>query len=499
MGRHAPNDSLSHAMAQLLDDPALRRAKVGVEVVRIDDGTQLYAHAADNRMIPASNVKLLTTAAALAYLTPDFQFYTDVFGQMDANGRIAGDLTLRGDGDPYLIPERIWYLASRLSFLGVHEIAGDIIIDDSYFAGDRMALGSDQDRTSAAYMAPAGAVSVGFNALMVHVVPAIIAGQPAHVTIDPMSLYGTVRGTVHTVATGRTNVQVSVVPDGTKGSIVQVSGRIRLGDAGRAFWRRIDNPPVFAGHVMKSALQQVGVSVGGGVRAGTVSPGTPRLLQYSSPRLAELLVPLNKYSSNFMAMQVALALGAKRFGAPGTWDKAHRAIEAFLADDVQIPRGSYVLNNASGLHDVNGLSPHQIVQLLSYMQRQPQMSYEYVTSLAVGAGSGTLQDRMLASPASHLVRAKTGTLTQASALSGYVTTRDHHTLAFSFLVNHYRHIHEVWAAQDKFAALLADLNLSDAATFGESAPAEAVPRASMADDETIGGQSPAADAAQGAP
>jgi D-alanyl-D-alanine carboxypeptidase/D-alanyl-D-alanine-endopeptidase (penicillin-binding protein 4) len=461
-----PSENLHAAMGVLLDTPALRRAEVGIEVVRVDDGTVLYSHAGDTKRVPASNVKLFTTAAALSYLSPDFQFFTDIHGQIDANGRIGGDLVLRGDGDPYLIPERIWYLASRLSFLGVREVAGDIVVDDTYFAGPRMALGSEQDHSSAAYMAPAGAVSVGFNAIMVHVLPAVASGQPAHIAIDPASNYGTIRGQVHTVSTGRTSVQVSVTPDGATGSVVQVSGRIRVGDPGRAFWRRIDNPPIFAGQVLRSALTQVGIAVHGGVRTGALLPGTPRLLQYSSPRLAELLGPLNKYSSNFMATQVALALGAKRFGAPGTWAKAHRAIEAFLADEVQIPRGSYSLNNASGLHDVNAVTPHQVVQLLTYMQRQPQMSFEYINSLAVGAGSGTLQDRMLASPASHLVRAKTGTLAIASALSGYVTTRDQQSLAFAFLINHYSRIHDVWAAQDKFAALLADLNLTPPATAG---------------------------------
>lgn len=468
-----PHANLARAMASLLDEPALKRAKVGIEVVRLDDGKQLYAHAAEHRFIPASNVKLFTTAAALAYLTPDFQFFTDIFGQMDANGRVVGDLTLRGDGDPYLIPERIWYVASRLAFLGLREVAGDIVVDDSYFAGERMAIGSSQDRSSAAYMAPSGAVSAGFNAVMVHVVPARVAGQPAQVRIDPMSDYGCVRGIVHTVATGRSNVQVSVVPDSRKGSLVQVSGRIRLGDTGRAFWRRIDDPALFAGQLMRQALQQVGIVVGGSARAGSLNAATPRLLQYDSPRLAELLVPLNKYSSNFMATQLALALGAKRFGAPGTWDKAHRAIEAFLAEDVQMAAGSYVLNNASGLHDVNELSPHQIVTLLRHMQRQATMSYEFVTSLAVGAGSGTLQDRMLDSPASHLLRAKTGTLSQASALSGYVTTRDHSTLAFSFLVNHYERIHDIWAAQDKFAALLANLDLKEVPPPAQSPPSPA--------------------------
>lgn len=452
-------DELKVQLASLLHEPALRRAKVGLDIVRLDTQTQIFGYREKVPLIPASNVKLVTTAAALEYLSPDFQFFTNVYGQMGRDGRIQGDLFLQGDGDPYLIPERVWYLASRLSFLGLEEITGDIVVDDSYFAGDRMANGWIEDRTSSAYMAPAGAVSVGFNAVMVHVAPATHAGELAHLFVDPVSDYASVRNNVRTVSHGRTNVQVSVVPDGHGQSVIHVAGRIKVGEAGRAFWRRIDNPPIFAGSVLKNALKQVGIKFSGKIRQGHVTDDATHLLQYGSPRLAELLNPLNKYSNNFMAMQLGLALGAKRYGTPGTWDKAHRAIDAFLIDDVKLVPKSFQINNASGLHSVNRLTPAQITQLLTHMYGRPQSFYEYATSLAVGAGSGTLQDRMLHSPAAHVVRAKTGTLSEASALSGYVVSQDRIWIAFSFLINDYRHLHDIWNAQDKLAALLAQTHL----------------------------------------
>lgn len=452
-------DELKVQLASLLHEPALRRAHVGLDVVRLDTQQQVFGYRENVPLIPASNVKLVTTAAALDALSPDFQFFTNVYGNMGRDGRIAGDLFLQGDGDPYLIPERVWYLASRLSFLGLQQVLGDIVVDDSYFDGDRMANGWVEDRSSAAYMAPAGAVSVGFNAVMVHVAPSTQVGDLAHLFVDPVSDYAGVHNTVRTVAHGRTHVQVSVVPDGHGQSVIHVSGRIKAGDAGRAFWRRIDNPPMFAGSVLKNALKQVGIQFSGKIRQGRVPSDATHLLQYGSPRLAELLNPLNKYSNNFMAMQLGLALGAKRYGAPGTWDKAHRAIDGFLTETVKLVPKSFQINNASGLHSVNRLTPQQITQLLIYMYGQPQSFYEYATSLAVGAGSGTLQDRMLHSPAAHVVRAKTGTLSEASALSGYVVSADKIWLAFSFLINDYRHLHDIWDAQDKLAALLAQTEL----------------------------------------
>lgn len=454
---HAAPSNNTAALEAALGHPGLKGAKVGVVVQRLDSGARVLERNADAQLIPASNVKLITSAAALSELGADFQFKTEFLGELDTQGTIRDNLTVVGYGDPFLLPERLSYLAARLHFMGVRRINGDLVMDDRFFdPSARMALGWQEDRTSHAYMAPAGALSVGFNAIMVHVLPGPTVGSPARVMTDPEQRHAHVTGSITTVAQGPSRILVDVMPQGAH-SVVRVSGRMAQQDAGRAYWRRIDNPPLFAGEVLRQALTAQGISVSGQVRAAPAPKGAPLILTALSPRLAELLGPLNKYSNNFMAMQVALVLGAHKYGAPATWEKASRALHAFMANQVGIPNGSYTLSNASGLHSVNTLSANQVSRVLRYMHEQPKVGPEFVTSLAVAAGSGTLQDRMLGGPAAHLVRAKTGTLAKASALSGYVTTTAGVPLVFSMLVNNYRHIAEVWAAQDTLAEAIASL------------------------------------------
>jgi serine-type D-Ala-D-Ala carboxypeptidase/endopeptidase (penicillin-binding protein 4) len=458
----------------ILSAPAVTSGKLGVCIRRLDDAVDLYSRDADTPLVPASNMKILTTAAALHYLGPDYRFTTEILGEQSLAGVISGDLIIRGNGDPSLVPERLWYLATRLIYAGAHEITGNIVVDDSYFAGPRMANGWEQDRSSSAYMAPTGAVSIGFNVIQVHVLPSSTAGAAAKVLIDPASDYAAIEGTVTTVAKGRTYVNVDVVPVADR-SHVRVSGRINLTDPGRSFWRRIDNPPVFAGEVMKAALQQLGITVRGKVKVAAAPDNVPRLATLTSVRLAEIVNSLNKSSNNFAAEQVALTLGAARFGPPATWEKAQSAIEAFLEGEVGLKHGSYQIRNGSGLHDVNRVSPRQIVSVLEYMRDQPAIAPEFVTSLAVAAGSGTLSERMQKTDAAHLLRAKTGTLSTASALSGYVTAKSGETVAFSILVNDYpTPISEVWAVQDQLGALLAGLRFGAGGEPLAAKPAAAV-------------------------
>ena len=128
-------------LAPLLQDRALSRASVGLVVQRLSDAQVLFAHRPDGLLVPASNVKLITTATALTVLGPDYQFATEVYGDIGRDGRIAGDLYVKGFGDPYLVPERLWQLASRLRYLGLTEVAGNLVVDDSFFAGDARAAG----------------------------------------------------------------------------------------------------------------------------------------------------------------------------------------------------------------------------------------------------------------------------------------------------------------------------------------------------------------------
>ena len=471
--RYTDAAALGRALQAVLARPALAHGRLGVVVRRLDDGTTLFARNARTQLVPASNVKLVTTAAALDSLTPDFRFQTELYGALQADGRVAGDLCITGYGDPDLIPERVAYLVGRLRLRGVRHIDGNLVVDDSFFdPGSAMALGWAEDRSSRAYMAPAGALSVGFNALMVNVLPNATPGGPAQVLLDPPQAYAEVTGGATTVATGRTTLAVDVAPRGRR-SVVRVAGELRQDDGARSYWRRIDQPAYFAGEVLRTALAEAGIVLQGQVVRGQFASDAPLLLTFGSPRLAELLVPLNKYSNNFMAMQLALVLGAYHYGAPASWPKAKRALDDFLLRRVGVPHG-YALNNASGLHGVNTLSAEQLVAVLAYAHARPAFRTEFVNSLATAAGSGTLQDRMLDGAAATRVRAKTGTLAQASALSGYVDSVGGTPLAFSLLLNGYRHIEDVWAAQDAFAEVLASAELAPAAPARAAGVASAV-------------------------
>jgi D-alanyl-D-alanine carboxypeptidase/D-alanyl-D-alanine-endopeptidase (penicillin-binding protein 4) len=447
---------LAARLEEALGAEALAGARAAVCVRRVSDGHELFAREADLQLIPASNLKIVTTAAALRYLGPDFRFVTDAY----LTPGTPAELDVVGFGDPYLVPERLWYLATRIYFAGVREV-GDVVVDDSYFAGPRFAGGVEQDPSDSAYMAPTGAVSAGFNAILIHVLPGPVAGAAARVLVDPASSYAELEAPITTVARGKTKVHVDVSPRGDH-SRVRVTGRIVLGDTPFETWRRVDNPPVFAGRLLETLLTQVGVKVRGRVRAGPRAATAVKLTSVESPALAEVVSDLNKSSNNFMAEQIALALGAARQGAPATWEKARASLEGFLEDEVGLERGSYRIGNASGLHDVNRMSARQLVRVLEYVQRSPAMAPEFVASLAVAGASGTLTDRMRSTDAAHLLRAKTGTLSNASALSGYVTTKGGDTLAFSIIVNDYRcPVSEVWRVQDRIGAALASLGGSE--------------------------------------
>jgi len=267
-----------------------------------------------------------------------------------------------------------------------------------------------------------------------------------------------IENTTRTTKRGRTHLVVEVVPKDGR-SLVKVSGRIALGDKSRSYLRRIDFPAAFAGAVLKQSLEELGIQMTGQVITGTVAAEAKRLAHLSSPRLSDLVNRVNKYSNNFMAEQIAFAAGASQHGAPATWAKAQRAITQFAHEVVGWKPGTFQIGNASGLHDVNYFSTQQVVQLLAAMHRDPRLAPEYITSMSVAGKSGTLSGRMSATDAAGILRAKTGTLRIASALSGYTQAKDGEALVFSILINGYRtSIDEIWAAQDEMGQALAAAN-----------------------------------------
>ncbi|BDG02750.1 D-alanyl-D-alanine carboxypeptidase/D-alanyl-D-alanine endopeptidase [Anaeromyxobacter oryzae] len=430
-----PPHDVDAALRAIVDGTPLAGARAGILVADVATGKVLYARDADVLLNPASNVKLFTSAAALARLGPEYRFATEFLvdpGQAAAPS--PKTLYVRGRGDPSIVTERLWGITGDLEHLGLERV-GEIVVDDSFFDGERTGPGFDQEGGDNAYLAPTGALSLNFNTIAVHVGPGDRKGLRGKVELEPACDHFDVENRTTTVAANaRRRVTISTMRVNGRQKIV-VEGRLPLGSRPQASWRKIEDPALYFGSALKRLLELRGVKVGK-VRAGAAPQGARLVYVSESEALAEIVRKLNKTSNNFTAEQILETLGAEAKGAPGSWPKGVSAVEDFLAD-AGIPRGAYVMKNGSGLNDTNRFSARQVVTLLRHMYARFPLQAEYLASLPVAGRDGTIRWRMEGTEAAGRLRAKTGTLENVTSLSGYVETAGHETLAFAVLVNDY--------------------------------------------------------------
>jgi serine-type D-Ala-D-Ala carboxypeptidase/endopeptidase (penicillin-binding protein 4) len=431
----AEREALKRAIEEVLGRGPLAQARVGVLVQSLEDDAVIFSKNADDLLNPASNVKLFTAAAALGRLGPEYRFETEFHTDPEARGGKAKVLYVRGKGDPSMTTERLYGVVSELLHAGLKEV-GEIVVDDSWFDGQRIAPGYDQENTDRAYMAPTGAVSLNWNAVGIYVRAAEAAGQKPVVEMEPPSDYFVVEAGAITSTSRHRRFSVSSEAAGEKQKIV-VRGQLPVGAGTFSVWKKIDNPPLYFGHTLRQMLGARGVKVRGKVRQGAL-PSSARLLYVAQSEPLDLVLKrLNKVSSNFVAEQLIKAMAAEAKGPPGTHARGIEVVEEFLAREVGLPRGSYVMKNGSGLNDTNRFSATQINRLLSFMSRRYALMPEYLSSMGIAGKDGTLRYRFEGSEAVGRLRAKTGTLENVTALSGYVVSVGGERFAFSFMVNDY--------------------------------------------------------------
>ncbi len=436
--RHADREALKSAVEAVLSRPPLDRARVGVQVVSLETGEIVYSHGAEELLNPASNVKLFTGAAAVAKLGPEYRYETEFYTDAPIRGGKVRTLYVRGKGDPTITTERLYGIVAELSRTGLKEIS-EIVIDESWFDTDRVPAGYDQEKSDRAYAAPPGAVSLNWNAVGIYVRPGEKPGDKAIVEVEPPSDFFVIESEVRT--DGRKGPRVSVGTEVAPRDQQKIVARGAIGVNAPTFnaWRKIDNPPMYFGQTLKQMLGMRGVKVKGRVRLATAPiPRDARLLHVSQSETLDVIIKrLNKVSSNFVAEQLIKTLGAEVKGAPGTHAKGIEVVEEFLAREVGIARGTYVMRNGSGLNDANRFSASQVNRLLLYsMATMPTMP-EFLSSLGIAGKDGTLRWRFEGSDAVGRLRAKTGTLENVSALSGYVVAVGGEQFAFSIMANDY--------------------------------------------------------------
>lgn len=418
----------------LLQHKLLARAQVGVLVVDMATGARVYEKNPDLGLNPASNIKLVTTAAALALLGPEHRYVTRVYARKGAlKGKtIDGDLYLKGGGDPSLVTADLYQLASDLRALGITKVTGGLVVDATAFDRDELPPVFDQKEELAAYRAPGGAMSINFGTYVVLARPGDKEGDPALVAIDPPVPSIRLKSTATTQSGARNKLKLAIgaAEDGTIDVLVE--GELGEDAAPAEYRYPVARPAEYAGEVFRMVLKQRGIGLGkSSVRVEAVPEDSERLALLRSQPLSVIVRSVNKLSNNYVAEHVLKSLDDH---APATFAGGLARVRGYL-DAIGVPSAGLQLQNGSGLYDANRISAAQLVHLLSAVHRDFRYGSDFLASLPIAGVDGTLRGRMLDGTATRFVRAKTGSLDGVSTLSGYAGAVGRPPLAFAILFN----------------------------------------------------------------
>ena len=447
------------------------------------DGTPLCMIDAGKLFRPASNAKLFTAAAALALLGPDKTFNTEVDGKLDpSTGIVTGDLTLVGGGDanldsgdlpyihasgphPPLAFHALDQLAEQLVAKGVKTVTGDVVGDDTLFPFQPYPFAWEADDLVWGFAAPVSALTLADNQLQLTIAPGKLH-QPATVTLEQHDLaFYTVLAQVQTSApkTPLTGIQVERLP-GTR--TLRVFGSIPSDARPDVEQIAMDDPAAFAAMAFRQILAAHGIDIRGQIRSRhrprqdgasflsqlhdptAIAPVNgsndaadclseaplPTLATYTSPPLAQDVLFTLKTSQNLHAELLLHALGRIAPCSQGSTVAGVRLIRAFLRR-AGIDPEDVLLFDGSGLGGSDLVTPRAVTQLLVYVARQPWFA-QFKAALPVGGVDGTLEHRF-EGPLKGKVFAKTGSLGETRALSGFLTAASGGTVIFSILVDNH--------------------------------------------------------------
>ena len=442
----------------------------GVKILYPRTGEVIYARNAGKMFMPASNMKMYTTAAALCLLGPQYRYATDFMtdGPIDQNGILQGDLIIRGSGDPTWswrffdgnYDSLMIRFVDSLKFHGITGITGNIIGDDNIFDDQVLGYGWSWDDQTYYYAAQLSGLSFNENYIDFTILPdSLNPGKPVLLEAHPQTSYLNIRNDLITVdSDSSTEWDYGREPQ-TNDAWFEGNYRIQAGKSEEAI--TIHNPTLFTVHVLKERLTAAGIMVQGNpldvddLQDSLDYAASTRLFTYYSHPLSDIISKVNRPSQNYIAETLQKTLGSS-FGDAGS-SRAGRKVELMLFDSLGMDTENLQLRDGSGLSRHNLVSPNTTTSLLQMMWDHPYRSY-FMESLPLSGVSGTTRKRTLGTSAEGNVRAKTGYIGYARALSGYTWTRSGEPIIFSIMVNHYTiSTSKVNDLQDRIVAILSDM------------------------------------------
>ena len=439
--------AVARQLDQIFNAPITDHALWAVEVKSLDTGRVWYARNPRTLVMPASNMKIVTLAAAAETLGWDHRFKTtlETIGTIE-NGVLRGDLIIRGGGDPTINKRNDratavfdeW--AAALKAAGITRIAGNVVGDATRFHPIGLGQGWSWDYLEAGYAAPASALEFNENIATLSIAPGAKPGDDA-----PLQLaVGAGLGLVHHVVTGApgtpTRINLRRLPEG---GWLDVAGSIASDAQPVTRDVAVARPALYFAHSTLTALVARGLQVQGLPKEEPVWLNTmvaPRtsivLAETSSPPLRDIATTMMKVSQNLYAETLLRAIGTVKSTEPASADAGLDAARAVFTN-WGIPANSYVLADGSGLSRYDFVTADMIVRILERLHSDPRHRDTFVATLPIAGKDGTISTRMRATRAEGNAIAKTGSIANVRALSGYVKTREGETLVFAIIGNNF--------------------------------------------------------------
>lgn len=443
--------SLQKDLDDLVNSSQLSDALIGISIESLDKGEVLYKLNENKNFIPASTRKLITTAAALEYLGPEFKFTTKLYlkGYITETGEFVGDLIVRGAGDPtlsdffYEDPTTIFEdWADKLDSLGIKSIIGNIIGDDNYFDDVYYGPGWAWDDMNYPFSAQVDALSFYDNKADILMIPKHKVGEIPDYKVEPANKYIQVINHVKTI-NSKVGADIKVFKDNNSNT-VELFGDLSIDSVRKEKTKvsvTIDNPTLYFLDIFKECLEKNRIKFKGSLvdiddwKGGDINyPQLNLVASFSSPPLKDIIYIMNRFSDNIVAESLLKTIAKEQTGS-GSFQSGADILSKF-SSKAGMTADRALFADGSGLSRFNLNSPAQQTKLLSYVAKKDYKNY-FVHSLPTPNEEGSLKRRMLNTKAEKSLQAKTGSMNGVSCLAGYIRTADGENLAFSIMINNF--------------------------------------------------------------
>jgi len=441
LDKSAPKTDLPEGLISGLEELGFTDEGLSIYIHRIGRRKPLLELSAEIPRNPASIIKLVTTAAALSELGSGFTWKTEVYADGPIrDGRLDGNLYIKGYGDPFMTTEFFWRLLRNIRSNGVNQITGDLVLDNTYFKPKLRNPAAFDGNANRPYNVNPNALLINYQTVRFRFLPD--ENQRVHVTAYPDP--HTFELESHVVAVkGRCfdwarKLRMEIVPSlsGAGKNKVLFSGTIPAACGSRDYYRVINGPDELIEGIFRTLWQEQGGAFAGKVRYAKVNDKLHLLHTAHSSSLSNLLRSINKYSNNVMTRQLMLTLGAEKYGSPGTEEKGKRAILKWLRKNRLADR-KLVLDNGIGLSRKARISAKHLGKLLLLAYSKPYMP-EYMSSLPISGIDGTMQRRFANSKLKGRLHMKTGSLNTVRSMAGYLMDRRGRRFVVVIIHNHDR-------------------------------------------------------------